>query len=90
MEKKTHDEAFHLRASKQRLRRLLAHGFDRHIGGRIRQQRVLNGLSEQAMADLIGVSRKQVRKYKNGVNSVAARRLTRIRAKAEDECDADA
>jgi transcriptional regulator with XRE-family HTH domain len=52
-----------------------AQDIDRHIGGRLRQRRVMNGLTQQQMADLIGVTYQQAHKYESGVNRIAAGRL---------------
>ena len=64
---------------KQRLpRQLRAQDIDQHIGARLRQRRVMNGLTQQALADLIGVTYQQAHKYENGVNRIAAGRLYTI------------
>jgi transcriptional regulator with XRE-family HTH domain len=55
-----------------------AQDIDRHIGARLRQRRVMNGLTQQALADLIGVTYQQAHKYENGVNRIAAGRLYTI------------
>ena len=55
-----------------------AQDIDRHIGGRLRQRRVMNGLTQQGLADLIGVTYQQDHKYENGVNRIAAGRLYTI------------
>jgi transcriptional regulator with XRE-family HTH domain len=55
-----------------------AQDIDRHIGARVRQQRVMNGLTQQALADLIGVTYQQAHKYENGSNRIAAGRLYTI------------
>ena len=52
-----------------------AQDIDRHIGARLRQRRVMNGLTQQQMADLIGVTYQQAHKYESGVNRIAAGRL---------------
>jgi len=52
-----------------------AQDIDRHIGSRLRQRRVMNGLTQQRMADLIGVTYQQAHKYESGVNRIAAGRL---------------
>lgn len=52
-----------------------AQDIDRHIGGRLRQRRVMNGLTQQQLADLIGVTYQQAHKYESGVNRIAAGRL---------------
>ncbi len=55
-----------------------AQDIDRHIGARVRQRRVMNGLTQQALADLIGVTYQQAHKYENGANRIAAGRLYTI------------
>jgi transcriptional regulator with XRE-family HTH domain len=56
-------------------RRPRAQDIDRHIGARLRQRRIMNGLTQQILADLIGVTYQQAHKYENGVNRIAAGRL---------------
>jgi transcriptional regulator with XRE-family HTH domain len=51
---------------------------DRHIGARIRQGRIMLGLTQQQMAELIGVTYQQAHKYEKGLNRVAAGRLYSI------------
>src|SRR5919106_1249024 len=56
-------------------RRARAEDIDRHVGARVRQRRVMLGLTQQQMADLIGVTYQQAHKYEKGINRVAAGRL---------------
>lgn len=51
---------------------------NQHIGARIRTRRVLMGMSQQKMAEAIGLTFQQVQKYESGANSVAAPRLLQI------------
>ena len=51
---------------------------DRYVGARIRERRIMLGLTQQQMADLIGVTYQQAHKYEKGLNRVAAGRLYRI------------
>ena len=51
---------------------------DRYIGARIRERRILLGLTQQQMAELIGVTYQQAHKYEKGINRVAAGRLYSI------------
>jgi transcriptional regulator with XRE-family HTH domain len=51
---------------------------DRYVGARIRERRILLGLTQQQMADLIGVTYQQAHKYEKGINRVAAGRLYSI------------
>ena len=47
----------------------------KHIGGRVRLRRMRLGLSQQQLADRIGLSWQQVQKYEHGVNRLAGSRL---------------
>ncbi len=58
--------------------RLRPQDIDRHVGMRIRQRRIMLGLTQQQMADLIGVTYQQAHKYERGINRVAAGRLYQI------------
>jgi transcriptional regulator with XRE-family HTH domain len=51
---------------------------DRHVGARMRERRVMLGLTQQQMAELIGVTYQQAHKYEKGINRVAAGRLYSI------------
>ena len=51
---------------------------DRHVGQRIRERRVMLGLSQQQMADMIGVTYQQAHKYERGINRISAGRLFEI------------
>lgn len=55
-----------------------ARDIDRHVSSRIRQRRVLLGLTQQQMAGLIGVSYQQAHKYEVGINRISAGRLYKI------------
>ncbi|MDA8229731.1 MAG: helix-turn-helix transcriptional regulator [Magnetospirillum sp.] len=45
---------------------------------RIRERRIMLGLSQQQMADLIGVTYQQAHKYERGINRISAGRLYEI------------
>jgi transcriptional regulator with XRE-family HTH domain len=51
---------------------------DRYVGTRIRERRIMLGLSQQQMADLIGVTYQQAHKYERGINRISAGRLYEI------------
>lgn len=51
---------------------------DRHVGARIRERRVMLGLSQQQLAKMIGVTYQQAHKYERGVNRISAGRLFEI------------
>ncbi len=48
---------------------------DRHVGARIRERRITLGLSQQQLAQLIGVTYQQAHKYERGLNRISAGRL---------------
>lgn len=51
---------------------------DKHIGGRVRARRVMLGLSQEKLADALGLTFQQVQKYEKGVNRIGASRLLHI------------
>ena len=51
---------------------------DRHVGARVRDRRIFLGLTQQQMAELIGVTYQQAHKYEKGIDRVAASRLYHI------------
>ncbi len=51
---------------------------DRYVGERMRIRRIMLGLTQQQMADIIGVTYQQAHKYEKGVNRIAAGRLFQI------------
>ncbi len=55
-----------------------AQDVDRYVGARMRERRVMLGLTQQQMAELIGVTYQQAHKYEKGINRVAAGRLYNI------------
>lgn len=55
-----------------------AQDIDRHVGARMRERRIMLGLTQQQMAELIGVTYQQAHKYEKGINRIAAGRLYNI------------
>ena len=51
---------------------------DRHVGIRMRERRIMLGLTQQQMAQLIGVTYQQAHKYEKGINRIAGGRLYQI------------
>jgi transcriptional regulator with XRE-family HTH domain len=51
---------------------------DNHVGGRIRERRIMLGLTQQRLAEMIGVTYQQAHKYERSVNRVSAGRLFKI------------
>jgi transcriptional regulator with XRE-family HTH domain len=48
---------------------------DVHVGGRVRMRRTLLGLSQEALAESLGLTFQQVQKYERGANRVSSSRL---------------
>jgi len=55
-----------------------AEDMDRHVGARMRERRLMLGLTQQQMAELIGVTYQQAHKYEKGINRIAGGRLYAI------------
>jgi transcriptional regulator with XRE-family HTH domain len=51
---------------------------DRHVGARVRERRIMLGLTQQQLADLIGVTYQQAHKYERAINRISAGRLFEI------------
>ncbi len=52
-----------------------ANAVDRRLGQRVRTRRLEIGMSQEKLAELLGVTFQQVQKYEKGVNRIAASRL---------------
>lgn len=48
---------------------------DKYVGSRVRMRRLMLGLSQTELADVLGISFQQVQKYENGTNRISASRL---------------
>lgn len=53
----------------------MAHIVDEHVGKRIRQRRWLIGMTQQKLAEMVGIKFQQIQKYETGANRVSASRL---------------
>ena len=53
----------------------MTHPVDIHVGGRIRAIRKAAGLSQEKLADHLGISFQQVQKYERGTNRISASKL---------------
>jgi transcriptional regulator with XRE-family HTH domain len=51
---------------------------DLHIGQRVRHRRWLTGMTQQNLAEAIGIRFQQVQKYESGANRISAARLWEI------------
>jgi transcriptional regulator with XRE-family HTH domain len=52
-----------------------ANAVDQRLGQRVRTRRLEIGMSQERLAELLGVTFQQVQKYEKGVNRIAASRL---------------
>ena len=52
-----------------------AQALDRYVGNRIRQRRMMLGLTQHQLAELIGVTYQQAHKYEQGINRITGGRL---------------
>jgi transcriptional regulator with XRE-family HTH domain len=51
---------------------------DNHIAARIRERRIMLGLTQQQFAEKIGVTYQQAHKYEHGINRISAGRLYEV------------
>ena len=51
---------------------------DRHVGVKLRERRLALGLTQQQLAEAVGITYQQEFKYEKGVNRIAAGRLHAI------------
>ena len=55
-----------------------ANPIDAQVGNRVRIRRMLIGMSQEKLGDLLGLTFQQVQKYEKGVNRIGAGRLFEI------------
>lgn len=53
----------------------MAHPVDVHVGKRVRHRRWLTGITQQQLAESVGIKFQQIQKYETGMNRVSASRL---------------
>jgi transcriptional regulator with XRE-family HTH domain len=58
----------------------LPNPIDAYVGSRVRMRRLMLGMSQERLADRIGVTFQQVQKYEKGTNRIGASRLQTIAA----------
>ena len=51
---------------------------DLHVGGRVRMRRKMLGISQERLADALGLTFQQVQKYERGANRISASKLYEI------------
>jgi len=55
-----------------------ANSIDGHVGARVRLRRLELGMSQEKLADQLGITFQQVQKYERGTNRIGASRLHQI------------
>ena len=55
-----------------------ANPIDAQVGNRVRIRRMLIGMSQERLGDLLGLTFQQVQKYEKGVNRIGAGRLFEV------------
>lgn len=53
----------------------MKHPVDVHVGQRVRQRRWMIGMTQQQLANKVGIKFQQIQKYETGANRVSASRL---------------
>lgn len=53
---------------------------DLHVGRRLRRRRRLMGMTQQQLADMVGIRFQQIQKYECGANRITASRLFELSA----------
>jgi transcriptional regulator with XRE-family HTH domain len=51
---------------------------DRHVGSRMRMRRRMLAMSQEQLADALGITYQQVQKYERGANRIGASRLQQM------------
>lgn len=51
------------------------HPVDAHVGGRVRLRRMVIGMSQDKLGELLGLTFQQIQKYEKGVNRIGASRI---------------
>ena len=52
-----------------------ANPIDIHVGKRLRLRRTVTGISQEKLAEMLGITFQQVQKYEKGVNRIGSSRL---------------
>ena len=56
----------------------MKHNVDVHVGKRIRHRRWMVGMTQQQLAEKVGIKFQQIQKYETGANRVSASRVWEI------------
>jgi transcriptional regulator with XRE-family HTH domain len=58
----------------------MKHPVDVHVGQRVRHRRWMVGITQQKLAEAVGIKFQQIQKYETGMNRISASRLWDIAA----------
>ncbi len=58
----------------------MRHPVDVHVGKRVRHRRWMVGMTQQQLAERVGIKFQQIQKYETGMNRISASRLWDISA----------
>ncbi len=61
----------------------MKHPVDVHVGQRVRQRRLLLGMTMQELGDSVGIKFQQIQKYETGANRISASRMWDIASAME-------
>ncbi|MEM6490116.1 MAG: helix-turn-helix transcriptional regulator [Pseudomonadota bacterium] len=61
----------------------MSHPVDVHVGQRVRQRRWMVGMTQQQLAEKVGIKFQQIQKYETGANRISASRLWDVAAALE-------
>lgn len=53
----------------------MKHPVDAHVGKRVRHRRWMLGMTQQQLAERVGIKFQQIQKYETGMNRISASRL---------------
>ena len=53
----------------------MTHPVDEHVGKRVRHRRWMIGMTQQNLAEKVGIKFQQIQKYETGMNRISASRL---------------
>jgi transcriptional regulator with XRE-family HTH domain len=53
----------------------MSHPVDAHVGKRVRHRRWMVGMTQQQLAEKVGIKFQQIQKYETGMNRISASRL---------------
>lgn len=65
------------------MRKAKADAFDVELGQRLRQLRLMKGLSQHELGAPIGISFQQIQKYERGINRISVNRLFQLAERLE-------